>query len=62
MQVVFDENIFPFSKLHPNVGTRLHGEDLLLPESLLNLDQLASLNLSGDDQTNDASDLSPVDR
>lgn len=34
--VVFDENIFPFSKLLPNVGPRLRSEVLLLPPSLLN--------------------------
>jgi len=35
--VVFDENIFPFSELHPNTGARLQREILLLPEHLHNL-------------------------
>lgn len=34
--IVFDEQIFPFSKLHPNAGARLRSEILLLPQSLLN--------------------------
>lgn len=34
--VIFDENIFPFSKLHPNKGSRLRSEILLLPSHLLN--------------------------
>lgn len=33
---MFDENIFPFSKLHPNAGSRLRSEVLLLPSKLLN--------------------------
>jgi hypothetical protein len=35
--VTFDENIFPFSKLHPNAGARLRFEILLLPSSLNSL-------------------------
>jgi hypothetical protein len=46
--VVFDENIYPFSALHPNAGARLRNEILLLPPSLLN----PSL---GDEQTCDSS-------
>ena len=34
--VVFDENTFPFSTLHPNAGARLCAEILLLPPELLN--------------------------
>jgi hypothetical protein len=34
--VVFDENIFPFAKLHPNAGAQLRYEILLLPPSLHN--------------------------
>jgi hypothetical protein len=34
--VVFDEDILPFSKLHPNAGARLRSEILLLPSHLLN--------------------------
>jgi hypothetical protein len=32
--VVFDENIFPFSQLHPNVGAQLHAEIQLIPRTL----------------------------
>jgi hypothetical protein len=31
--VVFDEEIFPFTKLHLNTGSRLQSEILLLPPS-----------------------------
>ena len=34
--VIFDENIFPFSQLHSNVGARLRSEILLLSPTLLN--------------------------
>ena len=34
--VVFDESIFPFSSLHPNVGAQLRTELLLLPTHLHN--------------------------
>ena len=39
--VVFDESVFPFASLHPNVGALLRKEILLLPEFLQNsmLDQ-----------------------
>jgi hypothetical protein len=30
--VMFDETVYPFSKLNPNVGTRLRSEILLLPD------------------------------
>lgn len=33
--VVFDENVFPFSKLHSNAGSRLRSEIALLPSHLL---------------------------
>jgi hypothetical protein len=33
--VVFDENTFSFSKLHPNAGAQLRLEILLLPSSLI---------------------------
>jgi hypothetical protein len=37
--VVFDETLFPFSKLHPNAGTHLRSEVLLLPYTRdMNLD------------------------
>jgi hypothetical protein len=34
--VIFDENIFPFSKLHSNAGARLRAEINLLDPTLLN--------------------------
>jgi histone deacetylase 1/2 len=34
--VVFDETVFPFSKLHPNAGARLHSEISLLSSTLVN--------------------------
>lgn len=34
--VVFDESVYPFARLHPNAGARLRSEILLLPPSLLN--------------------------
>ena len=30
--VVFDENVFPFAKLHPNAGAQLRAELTLLPD------------------------------
>jgi hypothetical protein len=37
--VIFDEEVFPFSKLHPNVGARLRSEvQILPPQSLCILD------------------------
>jgi hypothetical protein len=33
--IVFDEHVFPFSTLHPNVGAQLRSEITLLPPSLL---------------------------
>jgi hypothetical protein len=33
--VIFDKNIFPFSKLHPNVRARLRDDILMLPSSLI---------------------------
>jgi hypothetical protein len=33
--VIFDESVFPFSKLHPNAGARLRSEISLLPSSLV---------------------------
>jgi hypothetical protein len=38
--VVFDENIFWFAKLHPNAGARLRGEILPLPSSLISPESL----------------------
>ena len=36
--VVFDENVFPFEKLHPNAGNRIRQEILLLHPSLHSYD------------------------
>ena len=36
--VVFDENIFPFSKLHPNAGALLRAEISLLSDPLIHPD------------------------
>ena len=42
--VVFDESIFPFSKLNPNAGACLHSELNLLPPNLLNLPSSGNAN------------------
>jgi hypothetical protein len=52
--VVFDETLFPFSKLHPNAGARLRSEVLLLPTSPVNSSS------SGGDNTSDLSNDSPT--
>jgi hypothetical protein len=44
--VTFDENVFPFSRLHENAGARLRAEILLLPPSFRNSD-------SGDELVDD---------
>jgi hypothetical protein len=53
--VTFDENVFPFSKLHDNAGARLKDEILLLPPSLRNStsgDELVDDHVSNGDCTN----------
>jgi histone deacetylase 1/2 len=50
--VIFDENVFPFSKLHANAGSRLREEILLLPSHLLNP---SGDELIGDHMTNNTS-------
>jgi hypothetical protein len=35
--VIFDERVFPFASLHPNVGAQLRAEIALLPDSLQNI-------------------------
>lgn len=50
--VVFDENVLPFSKLHDNAGARLRAEILLLPLSLTN--PLLGAGIVNDQVTNDA--------
>lgn len=53
--VVFDETIYPFSKLHPNAGACLPSKILLLPNTLRNLPD-------GDDNTYvpSANSLNPI--
>jgi hypothetical protein len=51
--VMFDETVFPFSKLHSNAGARLRSEIFLLPQSLLNL----STNHGGEHIDDHVSDL-----
>jgi hypothetical protein len=41
----FDETVFPFSKLHPNVGARLCSEISLLPSSLVDLIMLQGISM-----------------
>lgn len=52
--VVFDESIYHFTSLHPNAGSHLRSEILLLPESLRNGDE-HTIDLSASDAltTND---------
>jgi hypothetical protein len=45
--VAFDEDVLPFSKLHPNAGARLRSETLLLPSTLPNT-------YSGDESVGDS--------
>ncbi|BAB90546.1 putative rice retrotransposon retrofit gag/pol polyprotein [Oryza sativa Japonica Group] len=40
--VVFDENVFPFSTLHSNAGARLRSEILLLPSPLTNYNTVSA--------------------
>jgi hypothetical protein len=47
--VVFDENVFPFSEMHSNAGAHLRQEILLLPNHLLNPGDA----ISGPDVTDD---------
>jgi hypothetical protein len=50
--VVFDENIFPFTKLHPNAGAKLRVEILLLSPSLIPSDTSQGVNIIGEPVTN----------
>jgi hypothetical protein len=51
--VVFDESIFPFAKLHPNAGVRLRSKILLLPPSLIPPESLHNgVNNLGEPATN----------
>jgi hypothetical protein len=61
--VIFDENIFPFSTLHHNAGPRLREEILLLPPSLINnfsRGELATDHMTSvSNATNSSEDLQP---
>jgi hypothetical protein len=35
-EVIFDEHVFPFAKLHPNAGARLRAKLSVLPNALVN--------------------------
>jgi hypothetical protein len=51
--VVFDEDIFPFAKLHANAGALLEYEILLLPKHIIPLDPLHdSMNIMDDPSAN----------
>jgi hypothetical protein len=51
--VVFDESVFPFTKLHPNAGVRLRSKILLLPPSLIPPESLHNgVNNLGEPTTN----------
>jgi hypothetical protein len=50
--VVFDENDFPFSQLHPNVGSQLRSEILLLPPALRNSHEHGLVDGQGSNGTN----------
>jgi hypothetical protein len=52
--VIFDEDVFPFAKLHPNVGARLRSEILLLPPHLLNSSSGSGDNITSDPFGNDS--------
>lgn len=63
---VFDETIFSFPKLYPNVGARLRAEISLLPNSLVNPSSVRADNvvdqsaISSTKQLHELSDDSPV--
>jgi hypothetical protein len=51
--VIIDESIFPFAKLHPNAGVRLRSKILLLPPSLIPPESLHNdVNNLGEPATN----------
>ena len=52
--VVFDDHVFPFAKLHPNAGARLRSEILLLPPTLTNPSHDFADNNSSDHFDNDS--------
>jgi len=55
--VVFDENIFPFSELHANAGVRLRAEINLLPGHLLNMPEIPLSTITHDPNTVNCSNL-----
>jgi hypothetical protein len=56
--VVFDETVYPFTKLNPNASTRLRSEILLLPSSSKTLDTSSSGVQIIDSSTTDVHNLS----
>lgn len=40
--MIFDETLFPFEHLHPNAGSRLRNEIILLPDHLANPGDVSS--------------------
>jgi hypothetical protein len=50
--VVFDEDVFPFSKLHPNAGLLLRSQILLLPPDHQNSTEYRSRGHTLDQLTN----------
>jgi hypothetical protein len=55
--VIFDENVFPFSKLHPDAGPRLRDEIALLPPTLVHTSHGGDLVL--DHMTNTSNSTNP---
>jgi hypothetical protein len=53
--VIFDKEVFPFSKLHPNVGARLQSEINLLPPTLIH----SSIETGVGQGANQFTDISP---
>jgi hypothetical protein len=57
--IVFDENVFPFSDLHPSAGARLRAEVLLLPDSLQNPTSFGDANLCDQHSPNSNTNCAP---
>lgn len=55
--VVFDEHVFPFSKLHTNAGARLRYEIELLPPTLFDLSSFGSTTIHEPVVVNDSSNF-----
>jgi hypothetical protein len=55
--VVFDEQVFPFSELHTNAGARLRSEIELLPPTLFDLSSFGSTAIHDPVVVNDSSNF-----